>query len=152
MTERGSGDLTPQKALFGAHAWSMKSKKEEQPVALQVRLASGAAFPETEAAAWAELEARTLANLPANVLTPAAFCERVRAAAAGLPVELRVFEEAELEALGLRGLLVVGKGSQEKIKMLEIVYRGRRGGVDVGLVGKGERVAFLNSSFFSSCR
>ena len=40
--------------------------------------------------------------------------------------------------MGLRGLEVVGKGSAEKIKLLQLVYRGRGADqdVDVALVGK----------------
>ncbi len=126
-------------AVLGAHAWSMKTKGEDQVQRMEVRLASGADCSEAVRVAEAELEGRVLCSMPANLLTPAAFCDKIREAAKGLPIEIRVYEEAEMEALGMQGILVVGKGSHQKSKMLELVYRGRDGGgaMDVGLVGKG---------------
>ncbi len=124
--------------MLGAHAWSMKTKEDDQPQPMEVRLASGADFGEAVRVAQAELEGRVLCSLPANVVNPASFCDKIREAAKGLPIEFRVYEEAEMEELGLQGILVVGKGSHQKSKMLEMVYRGREGGgIDVGLVGKG---------------
>ncbi len=62
--------------------------------------------------------ARTLANEPANILTPAQFAERAlkMAAAAGLGV--RIMERDEMEKLGMNALLAVSRGSEEPPKMI----------------------------------
>lgn len=125
-------------AMFGAHVWSLKTRETEKGI-LSPELESGKKFPHTVIDVEAELEARVMANLPANMLTPALFCDRVINSARSVPeVEIRVFEEDEIQRMGMQGLVVVGKGSHEKIKLLQLVYRGRPSDTDfdIALIGK----------------
>ena len=62
--------------------------------------------------------ARTLANEPANIMTPAEFATRAVAAATTAGLDVRVMEREEIESLGMNALLAVGKGSDQPPKMI----------------------------------
>ena len=85
--------------------------------------------------------ARTLANEPSNILTPAQFAERATkmGEAAGLTVQ--VLEREDLEKLGMNTLLAVGRGSDEPPKLIVLRIKGRQkpraGSPLYALVGKG---------------
>ncbi|KAM5537543.1 hypothetical protein V8D89_008870 [Ganoderma adspersum] len=83
--------------------------------------------------------ARTLMELPANMMTPTAFTERVKAEAAGIPnLEVIVRDTEWASHKGMRTFLSVAKGSQEPAKFLEIHYKGgARDATPLVLVGKG---------------
>ncbi|KAI9067062.1 Zn-dependent exopeptidase [Trametes sanguinea] len=67
--------------------------------------------------------ARTLMELPANIMTPTAFAERVKAEFAGVPNVEVIVRDAEWAAQkGMNTFLSVTKGTSEPAKFLEIVY------------------------------
>jgi leucyl aminopeptidase len=70
--------------------------------------------------------ARTLANEPANVLTPGAFAERCVAAGGEAGLEVQVMEREEMERLGMNTLLAVARGSEEPPKLIILRIKGRR--------------------------
>ena len=79
---------------------------------------------------------RDLVNAPANVLTTTAFAERLEAMRAdGLEVE--VLDEPELEELGMRTLLAVGRGSESPTKVVVMRWQGGGDEPPLALVGKG---------------
>jgi leucyl aminopeptidase len=84
-------------------------------------------------------EARTLANLPGNDLTPRQFAARAQAIAkdAGLGVE--VLDEQKIAALKMGMLLGVARGSQEPPRLVVLKHDPPNAvaGVVLGLVGKG---------------
>ena len=84
-------------------------------------------------------EARTLANLPGNDLTPRVFAERAQAIAkdAGLGVE--VLDEQKIASLKMGMLLGVARGSQEPPRLVVLRHDPLNAvkGVVLGLVGKG---------------
>ena len=84
-------------------------------------------------------QARTLANEPANVLTPTEFASRVAAMgqAAGLSVD--VLDVSRLRALKMGLLLGVAQGSAEPARLVVLRYepKGAAAGPVIGLVGKG---------------
>jgi leucyl aminopeptidase len=84
-------------------------------------------------------EARTLANLPGNDLTPRLFADRAQAIAndAGLGVE--VLDEQKIAALGMGMLLGVARGSQEPPRLVVLKHEPPNAvpRVVLGLVGKG---------------
>jgi leucyl aminopeptidase len=84
-------------------------------------------------------EARTLANLPGNDLTPRMFAERAQTIAkdAGLGVE--VLDEQKIAALKMGMLLGVARGSQEPPRLVVLRHDPPNAvkGVVLGLVGKG---------------
>jgi aminopeptidase len=83
--------------------------------------------------------ARTLMELPANMMTPTAFTEHVKAQFAGIPnVEIIVRDEAWAEQMGMRTFLSVTKGTSEPAKLLEIHYKGGPKDMQpLAFVGKG---------------
>ncbi|KAF8525627.1 leucine aminopeptidase [Gautieria morchelliformis] len=84
--------------------------------------------------------ARELMELPANILTPTAFCERVREAFTGISnVDIFVHDEAWAHEKGMRTFLSVTQGTAEPAKLLEIHYKGApfKDARPLGFVGKG---------------
>jgi leucyl aminopeptidase len=85
--------------------------------------------------------ARTLANEPANILTPAEFAARAVNAAAAAGLDVRVMEREEMESLGMNALLAVGKGSDQPPKMVVLHTKGalKKGArkASVAVIGKG---------------
>ena len=85
--------------------------------------------------------ARTLANEPSNILTPAQFAERAAAMGEQAGLAVQVLEREELERLGMNTLLAVGRGSDEPPKLIVLRIKGqekRRARQPLyALVGKG---------------
>ncbi|KAJ6606777.1 cytosol aminopeptidase family, catalytic domain-containing protein [Mycena sp. CBHHK59/15] len=84
--------------------------------------------------------ARTLMELPGNMMTPTIFTQRVEAEYAGLKnVEIFVRDEAWALEKGMRTFLSVTRGSAEPAKFLEIHYKGSPSpdAQPLVLVGKG---------------
>ena len=85
--------------------------------------------------------ARTLANEPANILTPAEFAARAVKAAASVGLDARVMEREEMESLGMNALLAVGKGSDQPPKMVVLRTEGalkkNARKATIAIVGKG---------------
>ena len=83
--------------------------------------------------------ARDLANLPANVCTPAYLAGRARELGREhRAVRVRVLDEREIRRLRMGSFLSVTRGSEEPPRLVVIEYRGgRRGAAPVALVGKG---------------
>jgi leucyl aminopeptidase len=87
-----------------------------------------------EAVNWA----RTLANEPANLMTPTNVAAQATelANASGLAIE--VLEEEQCRELGMGSYLSVAHGSDEPAKFIVMRHHGRGGeGYDLALVGKG---------------
>ena len=80
---------------------------------------------------------RDLINEPANVLTTQEFSDRLESLkSTGLRVE--VLNEKDLEKIGMRTLLCVGKGSDSESKVVIMHWNGdSSGGSPLALVGKG---------------
>ncbi|KAI0364795.1 hypothetical protein BV20DRAFT_955555 [Pilatotrama ljubarskyi] len=83
--------------------------------------------------------ARTLMELPANIITPTAFTERVKAEFAGIPnVDVVVRDTEWAEKKGMNTFLSVTKGTSEPAKFLEIHYKGAASdATPLVFVGKG---------------
>lgn len=81
---------------------------------------------------------RSLANTPGGDMTPEKLGEAARVAAEGLPIEVKVLDEIDMEELGMGGILGVGKGSNEKPRFIVMEYmQGDEKEKPVVLVGKG---------------
>ncbi|KAJ3046142.1 hypothetical protein HDV00_003892 [Rhizophlyctis rosea] len=93
------------------------------------------------AIAHAQNYARTLAETPANLLTPTIFAKRAEELLNALKnsnVTVKVHDRAWAEEQKMGSFLSVARGSEEPPKFLEIVYRGgKQDETFVGLVGKG---------------
>lgn len=80
--------------------------------------------------------ARDLVNEPANVLTTEDFAARL-AGMQEIGLEVDILEEPELERLGLRCLLAVGRGSESPSRLVTMRWSGGGDEAPLALVGKG---------------
>ncbi len=81
--------------------------------------------------------ARDLINEPANVIYPASFVGRAKAAFAGVEgVTIEVLDAADMRRLNMGAIAGVGQGSRRGARLMMITYRGA-GGAPIALAGKG---------------
>ncbi|HQR25602.1 MAG TPA: leucyl aminopeptidase [Nocardioides sp.] len=103
---------------------------EEQTATLARALAVGGA-------AW---QARTLATVPSNLKSPAWLAEQAVRAGADAGLEVTVWDETDLQAHGMGGLLAVGRASATPPRLIRLDYAppgAHRRTPRVVLVGKG---------------
>ncbi|SFB12910.1 MULTISPECIES: leucyl aminopeptidase [unclassified Bacillus (in: firmicutes)] len=82
--------------------------------------------------------ARTLVNIPGNILTATAMADYAKELAATYDFEIEILEKEDLEKLGMGAFLAVNQGSTEPPKMIVLKYQGKEQWEDIiGLVGKG---------------
>jgi len=98
--------------------------------------AAEAAWAPRRAAAEGVVLARDLVNLPANVLTPSDFAERLEGLRAE-GVEVEILEEPALVGLGMRTLLGVAQGSETPPRVVVMQWKGGGEAAPLALVGKG---------------
>ncbi|MDO9591460.1 MAG: leucyl aminopeptidase, partial [Microcella sp.] len=80
---------------------------------------------------------RDLVTTPPNQLHPESFVERAITAIGSLPIDVQVWQTADLEAGGFGGLLGVGQGSVRPPRLVALRYRPESEGRHLALVGKG---------------
>lgn len=82
--------------------------------------------------------ARTLINLPPNMLTATDLANYAVELAEKYNFEYEILDKAQLEQLGMGGILSVNKGSDEEPRLITLKYKAKEEWTDViGLVGKG---------------
>lgn len=82
--------------------------------------------------------ARTLVNLPGNMLTATDLANYAAELGKKYGFEAEILEKEDMEKLGMGALLAVNKGSVEPPKMIVLKYQGKEAWEDViALVGKG---------------
>lgn len=97
-----------------------------------------AAYEVGTANAYAVNEARTLVNMPPNLLTPTELANYARRLAEKYDFEIEVLGKKEMEEQGMGAILAVNKGSVEEPQLIVLKYAGTTEWEDVvGLVGKG---------------
>ena len=88
----------------------------------------------------AQRYARTIANRPANVITPASLAAEAKKLAASLPsLKCTVLDEKQLAAKKMGGILAVGQGSSNPPRLIVLQYKPAGATAKtptVGLVGK----------------
>lgn len=80
---------------------------------------------------------RDLVNMPSNEKPPRKLTELAVKAAEAAGVSVKVLDEKQMEKIGMKGVLAVGKGSDEPPRFLVLEYEGPKGGKPIVLVGKG---------------
>lgn len=81
---------------------------------------------------------KDLANLPGNICTPSYLAKIAKALAKESTIKTQVFDEKQMEKLGMRTLLSVSKGSDEPAKFIVMEYQGaKKTDAPVVLIGKG---------------
>ncbi|MFY4775496.1 leucyl aminopeptidase [Metabacillus sp. RGM 3146] len=82
--------------------------------------------------------ARTLVNMPGNILTASELANYSVKLADQYGFECEVLEKEDMEKLGMGGMLAVNQGSELPPKMIVLKYQGKEKWEDaIGLVGKG---------------
>ncbi|MBT2758264.1 leucyl aminopeptidase [Mesobacillus foraminis] len=82
--------------------------------------------------------ARTLVNLPGNMLTATDMAEYAQKLAETYGFEAEILEKEDMETLGMGAMLAVNQGSAQPPKMIVLKYQGKEEWKDViALVGKG---------------
>ncbi|OCS92578.1 leucyl aminopeptidase [Caryophanon latum] len=88
--------------------------------------------------AEAQNEARSLVNMPPNLLTATALADYAVDMANEFGLEVEVLTKAEITELGMGGILAVNQGSSEEPRVITLKYKATDDWSDVlGLVGKG---------------
>ncbi len=83
-------------------------------------------------------EARSLVNLPPNLLTATDLANYAEKLAKQYDFEIEILNKADLEELGMGGILSVNQGSTEEPRLITIKYQATEKWEDIiGLVGKG---------------
>ncbi|MCE1186645.1 MAG: leucyl aminopeptidase, partial [Rhodocyclales bacterium] len=129
-------------------AW-LKSKREESPkgarqVSFLVPDASDAtlqaALTRGQALAEGLALTKTLGNLPGNICTPAYLADSAKQLGKEYKgkIKVEILDQAEIEELGMGGLLAVAQGSMQEPRFIVLQYKGGKGKTaPVVLVGKG---------------
>ena len=82
--------------------------------------------------------ARDLVNEPSNKLYPETLAQRALEIGKASECEVEVFDEKQIEALGMKAFLAVGGSSEKQPRLIVMRYRGDAESEEVlGLVGKG---------------
>jgi leucyl aminopeptidase len=104
----------------------------EESAAVETGLVTGLAYGQGTNVA------RTLVNIPGNLLTPTDLAEQAVEIAKRNSFEYEVLEEEDMEKLGMGALLAVSKGSVEPAKLIVVKYQGRDTWDNIlSFVGKG---------------
>lgn len=83
-------------------------------------------------------EARTLVNMPPNLLTASKLADYARELAENYDLEVEILGKAEIEELGMGAFLAVNQGSEEEPQLIVLKYQATDQWEEViGLVGKG---------------
>ncbi len=120
---------------------SRKSKQDDAPGVVSLMVGKPddleEAFAVSAGIVDGVLFTRDLVNEPANILTTTEFAARLLAMK-DLGISVKVFEEKDLEKLGMRAMLAVGHGSVSPSKMVVLHWDGgKKGHAPLALVGKG---------------
>lgn len=80
---------------------------------------------------------KDLVNIPAEWLGPSDLAERAIEAVAGLPIDVEVLDETELDTQGYGGILGVGQGSDRPPRLVRLSYAPAGASRHIAIVGKG---------------
>jgi leucyl aminopeptidase len=146
------GQACGEGAYFGSYRYDefVTESENGRPDSLKVELIDpdstklrklGKGFANGVIIGKAQSYARTVANRPANVITPAKLAALAKELARGSKgLSCTVFDEKQLAAKGMGGVLAVGSGSQNKPRLIVLKYsptsRTARNLPTVALVGK----------------
>ncbi len=121
-----------------------KSKRDESKEVAEFELASagdparlGGAIAEAEILSDGVLFARSIANEPANVMTPVRLAQAAQEMARQTGLKCTVLGLAEIKRLKMGGILGVSQGSSFPPRLIVLEHRVTKGVKPVVLVGKG---------------
>ncbi|MDL9979698.1 leucyl aminopeptidase [Microbacterium candidum] len=135
------GRSAAEGAALGGYSFADYKTSEPKRRASRVVLHDASLTDDDLAAATVAASAvalvKDLGSTPAEWLSPAQLADRAVAEVEGLPVEVTVLDEAELEAQGFGGILGVGQGSDRPPRLVRLDYAPAGAERHVAVVGKG---------------
>ncbi len=129
-------------AILGNYSFDRyKSKKEEERKELKKITVQGADEEVVKRAtiiAEAQNYARNLVNEPGNVINPITLAEEAQKLAKKYKLQCKVYDEKQIQDMGMLALWSVGKGSATPPRFIHLTYKPRGKAKDkVVIVGKG---------------
>jgi leucyl aminopeptidase len=142
---RVAGQAVVEGILLAGYRYGVLKKESESVLLRRITLVTdagrsrgvGAGAERGLVTAAAAQLARDLANTPPGHLTASRMAEVAVAVGSSSGLEVEVFEEDDLAALGAGGLLGVNAGSEEPPRLVKLTYRPRSPKAHLALVGKG---------------
>ena len=141
-----SAEAITEGALLGLYSFTKYKKPEYEDVEeMLIVVREKEKVPILESAvdkgkvvASATTLARDMVNEPANYMTPSQMAEAAKEIASKYNLEFKVFDREDMEAMGMRALLGVAKGSNQPPKLITLAYKGdERSEKALGFLGKG---------------
>ncbi len=80
---------------------------------------------------------RDLVNEPGNVITPVKLAEIAQNLANEYGFEIKIYDEKQIEEMGMNAYLAVAKGSANPPRFIHIIYKPKKPKKKVALIGKG---------------
>ncbi|WP_456403152.1 leucyl aminopeptidase [Persephonella sp.] len=80
---------------------------------------------------------RDIVNEPGNVVTPVKLAEIAQELAEKYGFELKIYDEKEIEKMGMNAYLAVAKGSNNPPRFIHLTYKPKKPKKRVALIGKG---------------
>ncbi len=81
--------------------------------------------------------ARSIANEPANIVTPQKLAEIAEELAKEYGFEVKIYDEEEIEKMGMNAFLSVARGSANPPRFIHLTYKPKESKKEIALVGKG---------------
>lgn len=135
----GSASAAAEGFLLGNYRYTTYKTDPHPSKVTQIKLlgADEAEIVRGTTIAEATMLARDLSNEPPNSLTPDALARRATEVADVNGLECTIWDEAELEEKGFRGLLAVAQGAAHPPRFIQMRYAPENASGRVALVGKG---------------
>ncbi|UWF78549.1 MULTISPECIES: leucyl aminopeptidase [Microbacterium] len=133
-------DAAAEGALLGGYRFDdyRSEKKPGKASALVLHAAlDETALTRARAVAEAVALVKDLVSVPAEWQSPADLAASAAGAVAGLPVDVRILDEKELEEQGYGGIIGVGRGSDRPPRLVRLDYSPAAAVRHIALVGKG---------------
>lgn len=129
----GSNEAIYEGAMLALYTFSKykTTKKDDKPLTVKIDALTETSIHESV------YFARDLITEPGNVLYPATYAQRINDELSPLGVNVRIFHESQLEAMGFDLLLSVGQGSVKDSYVVVMEWMNGGDEKPLALVGKG---------------
>ncbi len=129
-------------AVLGSYTFdkykTSKEKERKEIKRLLIHKADDPSFKRGTILAEAQNYARSLVNEPGNVINPITLAEEAKRLAKEFKLQCRVYDEKEIQDMGMLALWSVGKGSATPPRFIHLTYKPRGKPKDrIVIVGKG---------------
>lgn len=127
--------------ILGSYTFDKyKTKKEEEFEVKEVKIYNGDEKGIETGRIFAEAQnyARNLANEPGNVINPITLAEEAKKLAEEFGLECRIYDEKQIQEMGMMALYSVGKGSATPPRFIHLIYKPQGNPKErIAIVGKG---------------